>query len=72
MGSEVDRDLDYVGDHVYDIPRSLVKNVVRMLDNDLSVPFIARYRKQDTGGMEAEKIRHIQHLVETHRCAVFI
>ena len=68
MGSDMDDGVDFVvRDHIVDVPRDLVKNVVRMLDQDLSVPFIARYRKQDTGGMEAVKIRLIHHLIASYR-----
>lgn len=37
-----------------------VRNVVELLDNDNTIPFIARYRKEKTGGMEPEKIREVK------------
>ena len=67
MSSEINCGVEFVGDHIYDVRKPIVENILRMLDSDLSVPFIARYRKQETAGMEADKIRHIQHLFETYR-----
>lgn len=50
----------YQNDQMRNIDQDLVANVVQMIEDDLSVPFIARYRKNETGGMDAEKIRQIQ------------
>jgi len=38
---------------------SQVKNTIDLLDNDNTVPFIARYRKEVTGSLDEEKIRAI-------------
>lgn len=35
------------------------KNVVQLLDQGNTIPFIARYRKEQTGGLEVDKIRDI-------------
>src|SRR5262245_42702537 len=37
-----------------------VENVVALLDEGNTVPFITRYRKERTGGLDEEKIRRIQ------------
>src|SRR5262245_19214816 len=37
-----------------------VENVVALLDEGNTVPFITRYRKERTGGLNEEVIRHIQ------------
>ena len=37
-----------------------VRNTVRLLDEDYTVPFIARYRKDQTNSMEADKIRQLK------------
>jgi len=37
-----------------------VGNVVRLLDDDNTVPFIARYRKEQTNCMEPDKLREIK------------
>lgn len=37
-----------------------VKNVVHMLHDGATIPFIARYRKEQTGGMEVDKLREIK------------
>ena len=37
-----------------------VKNTVRLLDEDNTIPFIARYRKEQTNNMEADKIRELK------------
>lgn len=35
-------------------------NVVNMFDQENTLPFIARYRKEKTGNMDVEKLREIQ------------
>ena len=40
-----------------------VEAVVQMLDEGNTVPFITRYRKERTGGLNEEVIRRIQHRV---------
>ena len=37
-----------------------VGNVVRLLDDDNTIPFIARYRKEQTNFMEPYKLREIK------------
>ncbi|MGC4007215.1 MAG: Tex-like N-terminal domain-containing protein [Pirellulales bacterium] len=37
-----------------------VENVVRLLDGDNTVPFITRYRKDQTGGLDEVQIRRIE------------
>lgn len=41
-----------------------VKNVVQMLHDGATIPFIARYRKEQTGGMEVDKLREIKNQAE--------
>src|SRR5258708_16919540 len=40
-----------------------VENVVQLLDEGNTVPFITRYRKERTGGLNEDVIRRIQHRV---------
>src|SRR5262252_9737509 len=40
-----------------------VESVVQLLDEDNTVPFITRYRKERTGGLDEEVIRIIQNRV---------
>ena len=44
-----------------------VKNLMELLDNDNTVPFIARYRKEKTGQLDEQQIRAIQKAVENKR-----
>src|SRR5205085_2027271 len=44
-----------------------VEAVVQLLDEDNTIPFITRYRKERTGGLNEEVIRRIQHRVEQMR-----
>jgi len=37
-----------------------VGNVVRLLDDDNTIPFIARYRKEQTNFMEPDRLREIK------------
>ena len=41
-----------------------VRNIVRLLEEGCTIPFIARYRKEQTGGMEVQKLRDVCHLIE--------
>ena len=39
---------------------SVVQTVIILLDNENTVPFIARYRKEQTGGLDPTVLRQIQ------------
>ncbi len=41
-----------------------VKNTITLLEEDNTIPFIARYRKEQTGSMEADKIREVKQVYE--------
>ncbi|KAL3219773.1 hypothetical protein MRX96_030179 [Rhipicephalus microplus] len=38
----------------------VVRNVVSMLSNECTIPFIARYRREQTGGLQADGLQDIQ------------
>jgi protein Tex len=42
------------------IPHQQVENTVRLLKEDNTIPFIARYRKEQTGNLDEEQIRNIR------------
>ncbi len=44
-----------------------VKNTIKLLEEDNTIPFIARYRKEQTGNMEADKIREVKQLYEEYK-----
>ncbi|NLY02426.1 MAG: S1 RNA-binding domain-containing protein [Rhodopirellula sp.] len=46
--------------HGLDIPLERVQSVVELLDEGNTVPFITRYRRDQTGGLDEEAIRRIQ------------
>ena len=46
--------------HGLTLPLEQVESVVRLLDAGNTVPFITRYRKDQTGGLDEEQIRQIQ------------
>ena len=43
-----------------DVDVSVVCTVLKLLDKDNTVPFIARYRKEQTGGLDPTVLRNIQ------------
>ena len=47
-----------------DIPQWAAQNTIELLNEDHTVPFIARYRKEKTGNMEADKIRDVKELFD--------
>ncbi len=60
-------------DHVEHIARTMnltkpqVNAVVDMLDEGNTIPFIARYRKERTGGLDEEQLRQIEDLLGRQR-----
>src|SRR5258705_9431443 len=59
MGFTTSIDLGSVA-HGLTLPLERVEHVVRLLDEGNTVPFITRYRKDQTGGLDEEQIREIQ------------
>ena len=55
--------IQFIADDV-EVECRVVENVVRLLTNDNTVAFIARYRRHETGNLEAQKIRMIQESLE--------
>lgn len=53
------RDADLLAD-LQEINPEIAQNVINLFDTDNTIPFIARYRKELTGNMEAEKLRHVK------------
>lgn len=51
--------VDYIQD-CNGINRSVAQIVVELFDDDNTVPFIARYRRAQTGGLEADQLRLIK------------
>lgn len=49
------------------IPLEKVRNTVKLLDDQNTIPFIARYRKEVTGELDEEQIRQIYELVKSFR-----
>ncbi len=49
------------------LPQPRVEAVVKLLDEGNTVPFITRYRKDQTGGLDEEPIRAIQDRVTKQR-----
>ena len=49
------------------IPQKQVAATVELLDDGNTLPFVARYRKEATGGLDEEQIRNIQALLESLR-----
>jgi uncharacterized protein len=62
MGFTTTIDLGPVA-HGLSLSLSSVEAVVRLLDADNTVPFVTRYRKDQTGGLDEEQIRQIQERV---------
>ncbi|XP_033125800.1 S1 RNA-binding domain-containing protein 1-like [Anneissia japonica] len=63
----LDEDVLHLGERLFEIistqvnePYWAVVNVVKLLDSDHTVPFIARYRKEQTNNMEVKQIREVQ------------
>src|ERR1035437_7986253 len=59
MASTVTIDLRHVGRGL-ETPLRQIQAAVELLDEGNTVPFITRYRKDQTGGLDEEQIREIQ------------
>ena len=51
---------ELVADDFTEFEPRFVKEVVRLLENDNTIPFIARYRRVQTGGMDADQLRDLK------------
>jgi uncharacterized protein len=43
-----------------ELPAQAVQNTIKLLEDDATVPFIARYRKEQTGGLDEIQIRAVE------------
>ena len=48
----------------FSVEAAIIKNIVEMLDEGNTIPFIARYRKERTGAMDDQKLREISERLE--------
>ena len=46
------------------ITKKQIQAVIKLLSDGNTIPFIARYRKEATNGLDEEKIREIQKMYE--------
>lgn len=56
-------DIEYVSE-VGNIRYRVAENLVQLFKEDNTIPFIARYRKNMTGGLEAEELREIKEIYD--------
>ncbi len=49
------------------INKGQIAAAIELLDADNTIPFISRYRKEATGGLDEEQIRNISELLEKYR-----
>ncbi|WP_394344197.1 Tex family protein [Antarcticibacterium flavum] len=49
-----------------DLPKKAIENTVELLRNDATIPFIARYRKDQTGNLDEVQIEKIHDLYKQH------
>lgn len=66
MDKPLSLDLNQVA-HELKIPLASVTKTVALLDEGNTVPFIARFRRELTGGLDEEQIRLVQRTVATRR-----
>lgn len=54
------------------LPLWATRNVVQMLEQGNTIPFIARYRKEKTGDMAVDNLREVCQIMQELRCVVQI
>lgn len=50
----------------------VAQNLVKLFEDDNTIPFIARYRKEMTGNMEPEQLRHARESFEEIKYEIFL
>ncbi len=55
--------LEYINSQI-SLPERSVKNTIELLQNDATIPFIARYRKEATGNLDEVEIEKISDLLK--------
>ena len=48
----------------FEVTKAIAQRVVELLDEGNTVPFIARYRKEQTGAMDDQKLRELSERLE--------
>jgi uncharacterized protein len=66
MDTQLSIDLGQIA-HELHLPHDRVQRTVELLDDGNTVPFITRYRREQTGGLDEEQIRHIDDAVKRRR-----
>jgi uncharacterized protein len=66
MDTQLSIDLGQIA-HELHLPQDRVQRTVELLDEGNTVPFITRYRREQTGGLDEEQIRHIDDAVKRRR-----
>lgn len=66
MASTTTIDLGHIAQELR-LPLGRVESVIRLLDAGNTIPFITRYRKDQTGGMDEEQIRQVEARVAKYR-----
>jgi uncharacterized protein len=54
------------------IDLSVAQNIINLLDQENTIPFIARYRKELTGGMPPEKLRDVKESYDLAKYVFFL
>lgn len=58
---------DIVAEELHNFEARHVREAIRLIENDNTIPFIARYRRVQTGGMDADALRDLKSLYDTLR-----
>ena len=48
----------------FQVEASILENIIALIDEGNTIPFIARYRKEKTGAMDDQKLREISERLE--------
>ena len=51
---------DIISEDFHEFETRHVHEAIKLLENDNTIPFIARYRRVQTGGMDAEVLRDLK------------
>ena len=48
----------------FDIDKAIAQRIVALIDEGNTIPFIARYRKEQTGAMDDQRLRELSERLE--------
>ena len=56
-----------IAEDLHAIEPANIREAIKLIENENTIPFIARYRRKQTGGMDASQLRELKISYDTLR-----